>query len=154
MKKFFSALILFALIFAGCSNSDSVSEKFLLASVLNQQEQGTEYKICLKQSENNSASLTKSRTIVPDNSVFEECFSDIRWDVYFSPSTSVEKNYKEAKPFFINDVFADENGYIKFRTIRKGIYDINLSGTYTNPSTAEIRYFNAYKNNGSITFFV
>ena len=107
MKKIFSALILFALIFTGCSNSDSVSDKFLLASILTQQEQGTEYKICLKQSEN-------TRTIVPDNSVFEECFSDIKWNVYFYPSTSVEKNYREAKPFYINDVFADENGYIKF----------------------------------------
>lgn len=144
MKKIFSALILFALIFTGCSNSDSVSEKFLLASILTQQEQGTEYKICLKQSEN-------TRTIVPDNSVFEECFSDIKWNVYFYPSTSVEKNYREAKPFYINDVFADENGYIKFRTIRKGIYDINLSGTYTNPSTEETLYFNAYKNNIDIS---
>lgn len=121
MKKIFSALILFALIFAGCSNSDSVSEKFLLASIFNQEEQGTEYKISVKQAE--------SRVLGVNNSYLLDYLNDIVWTVSLYPS---ERNtYKEARSAYFQNLKADSNGNISFKMIKKGLYSIDIFGSYT-----------------------
>lgn len=121
MKKIFSALILFALIFAGCSNSDSVSEKLLLASIFNQEEQGTEYKISVKQPE--------TRVLGVNNSYLNDYLNDIVWTVSLYPS---ERNtYKEARSAYFENLKVDSNGNISFKMIKKGLYLIYLYGTYT-----------------------
>lgn len=121
MKKIFSALILFALICAGCSNSDSVSEKLLLASIFNQEEQGTEYKISVKQPE--------TRVLGVNNSYLNDYLNDIVWTVSLYPS---ERNtYKEARSAYFENLKADSNGNISFKMIKKGLYLIYLYGTYT-----------------------
>ena len=121
MKKIFSALILFALIFAGCSNSDSVSEKLLLASIFNQEEQGTEYKISVKQAE--------SRVLGVNNSYLLDYLNDIVWTVSLYPS---ERNtYKEARSAYFQNLKADSNGNISFKMIKKGLYSVYLFGSYT-----------------------
>lgn len=134
MKKIFSALILFALIFAGCSNSDSVSEKFLLASIFNQDEQGTEYKISVKQAE--------SRVLGVNNSYLLDYLNDIVWTVSLYPS---ERNtYKEARSAYFQNLKADSNGNISFKMIKKGHYSIYLFGSYTD--SEEVTYsFHAEK---------
>lgn len=121
MKKIFSALILFALICAGCSNSDSVSEKLLLASIFNQEEQGTEYKISVKQPE--------TRVLGVNNSYLLDYLNDIVWTVSLYPS---ERNtYREARSAYFQNLKADSNGNISFKMIKKGLYSIYIFGSYT-----------------------
>lgn len=122
MKKLFAAFIPLILIFSGCSNSDSVSEKLILASLLNSTEQGETVSINVS----SQAVSEESRALFPEENLISEYLNDVIWSVSFEPS---EKNtYKEARGFYLSDIKADSEGSISFKTIRKGSYDIHLEG--------------------------
>lgn len=140
MKKFIASVFAAAALVFGCSNTDNASEKWLVASFLqNNATQKEEIFINLKDSSQASRGLFPE---TDDIGNFNDIVDQIEWSLYFSPSES--NTYKEANNFSSSKIKA-ANGKISFVAIKKGIYDIFLSGTYQKDSNT------SYEFSGSVT---
>lgn len=126
MKKFIALVFVAAALFFGCSNTDNSSEKWLMASLLqNKTSHEDEIVINLK------GSKQDSRALFPSN--IEEIINDydnIKWGLYCTPSET--NTYSGATEFFCN--VTSSGGKISFQALKKGIYNIRLTGTYTDAS--------------------
>lgn len=138
MKKIIALVFAATAFIFGCSNTDNNSEKLLMASFLqNNTSQKNETVINLKKC------LQSSRCLFPDNDELIENFDDVEWNLHFSPSEI--NTYKEANTFYCDGIRAVD-GKISLKAIKKGIYDINLNGTYQKDSET-FYYFAGEKNN-------